>query len=136
MISRIFNVSNVKHEFFNIDSLMKEILVTLQQGNVNRTIMLDDSIHKSLKAIKNNYSSLTYQTSQITTLLFAIEYLKHIKYVFKAYFDFIDAYFSDVQCNIKVKNRDIFDYCDSASSQINTYINNFHCERMKALCSY
>ena len=135
-MSKIFNVSNVKQEFCNINSFMNEIVVNLQRGNINRIIMIDDCIHKSLKAIKKNYSCLTYQTSQITTLVFAVESLKHITEMFHSYFDFIDIHFKDAQCNIDIKNRDIFDYCDSASQQINNYINNFHYERMKALCSY
>ena len=98
--------------------------------------MIDRSIHKSLKKIKKNFSCLIYQTSQITTLTHAIESLKHITEIFQSYFDLIDAYFIDKQSIIELKNRDIFDYCDSASKQINRYINNFHCERMKALCSY
>ena len=135
-MSKIFNVSNVKQEFCNINSFMNEIVVNLQRGNINRIIMIDDSIHKSLKAIKKNYSCLTYQTSQITTLTFAVESLKQVTEMFKSYFDFIDTHFKDAQCNIEIKNRDILDYCDSASQQINNYINNFHFERMKALCSY
>lgn len=135
-MSKIFNISIVKDEFCNINSYMNEIFVNLQRGNINRIIMIDDSIHKSLKAIKKNYSCLTYQTSQITTLTFAIESLKHIAGMFKSYFDFIDAHFIDSQCNIEIKNRDIFDYCDSAFQQINNYINNFHYKRMKAICSY
>lgn len=135
-MSKIFNVSNVKQEFCNINSFMNEIVANLQRGNINRIIMIDDSIHKSLKAIKKNYSCLTYQTSQITTLTFATECLKYITDMFKSYFDLIDTHFKDAQCNIEIKNRDILDYCDSASQQINNYINNFHFERMKELCSY
>lgn len=135
-MSKIFNVSNVKQEFCNINSFMNETVVNLQKGNINRVIMIDNSIHKSLKVIKKNYSNLTYQISQITTLTFAVESLKHISEVFQSYFNFIDTHFKDAQCNIEFKNRDILDYCDSASQQINNYINNFHYERMKALCSY
>lgn len=130
-MSKIFNVPRVNHELCIINSLMNEMFDNLQKGNINRVVMIDSSIHKSLRTIKNNYSCLTYQTSQISILTFAFESLKHIAHKFKAYYEFIDT-----QCNIEFKNRDIFDYCDSASKQICRYINNFHYERMKALCSY
>lgn len=130
-MTKIFDVTSVKHEFYNIKAYMKEIFVNLQRGNINRIVIIDYCIYKSLKIIKINFSCLTYQMSQISILLFAIEILKNIVEIFQSYFDFIDT-----QTIIEVKNRDIFDYCDSASQQINNYINNFHYERMKALCSY
>ena len=132
-MSKIFNILNFEHDFCTIISLMNEIVENLHRGNINRVVMIDKSIHKSLKSIKQNYSCLSYQTSQIITLMFAVKSLKHITYIFKIFFDFIDSQFIDTQCNINIKNRDIFDYCDSALQQINSYINNFHYERMKAL---
>lgn len=135
-MTKVFDISCIKNEFYNIKSYMNEIFVNLQRGNINRIVIIDDYIHKSLKNIKINFSCLTYQMSQISILLFAIEILKNIVEIFKSYFDFIDENFIDTQTIIQIKNRDIFDYCDSASQQINNYINNFHYERMKAICSY
>lgn len=135
-MSKVFVVSSVKHEFCNIKSYMNEIFLNLQKGNVNKIVIIDEYIHKSLKIIKKNFSCLTYKVSQITTLTFAIEILKHIVEVFRSYFGFIDEHLIDTQNIIELKNRDIFDYCDSASQQINNYINNFHYERMKAICLY
>ena len=133
---KIFDVSSIKHEFYNIKSYMNEIFVNLETGNINRIVIIDYCIYKSLKIIKINFSRLKYQMSQISILLFAIEILKNIVEIFKSYFDFIDEHLKDTQNIIELKNRDIFDYCDSASQQINNYINNFHYERMKAICSY
>ena len=135
-MSNIFSVSNVKEEFGKIVTFMNDIFVTLQKGNINRVILIDDSIHKSLKEIKRNYNCLTYETSQIAILTFALEGLQHITEIFTSYFNFIDQYFDNTPFFLKVKNRDIFEYCDSASQQITNYINNFHYERMKVLCSY
>ena len=115
---------------------MNEIFVNLETGNINRIVIIDYCIYKSLKIIKINFSRLKYQMSQISILLFAIEILKNIVEIFKSYFDFIDEHLKDTQNIIELKNRDIFDYCNSASQQINNYINNFHYERMKAICSY
>ena len=120
---KFFNLSNLKHDVYTINSLIHEIIENLHRGNINRVVLIDESIHKSLKSIKENFSYLSYKTSQIKTLIFAVDFLKHITYLFKSYFDLIDSQFNVAQCNIKTKNRDIFDYCDSASQQINSYIN-------------
>ena len=54
---KIFDVSSIKHEFYNIKSYMNEIFVNLETGIINRIVIIDYCIYKSLKIIKINLAA-------------------------------------------------------------------------------
>lgn len=131
-MTKIFNISTVKTEIENIKNFINDIILTFKTGNINRILLIDTYIHKSLRQIKRQYSSLTFDVSQIYTLTFSHEQLLHIRDIFNAYFNIIDSNNLDIE----VKNRDIIEYCESALQQLDNYIDRYHYERMKFICSY
>lgn len=137
-MTKIFNITIVKSEIENIKTFINDVIVTLKTGNINRILLIDTHIHKSLREIKRQYSYLTFNISQIQTLTISHEQMLHIRDIFDTYFNIIDVNLDITNSNldIEVKNRDIIQYCESALQQINKYIDTFHYERMKFSCSY